>query len=369
MVGYVDREWWVDYAKTIGIFLVVFIHVSLIGYKNITFSIDKNILFFGMVFHMPLFFFISGYLYKNIKPKIAFVKYFKRLIIPYIFFYFLSIIVIIQQKGLYTDINSIVSAFGKYLGGLILIDSSFNAINANGPIWFLLALFFVICLFSMLKTFLKKDSYILLVILGFNGLLYLLHILEINWMYLSIDSALLGIMFFYVGYISKKHNMMDYFKNNYINVLLAISLSYITYLEFIYNGALNFRGCTWTGNFILSYLGAFTGIIMVISISSILAKFKHRIIYLISISTLTIMGLDQPIRSYMFILFKGGLKTIHPLASAFIITILEISIAVTIAILLNKYAPVLVGNKNKSKLNIHYLKIRAKINSRLRSKY
>ena len=127
MVSYSEREWWIDYAKTIGIFLVVFIHLITVNFSNVNFGANKlNFILLGTVFHMPLFFFISGYLYKYITPKIALKKYLKRLIIPYIFFSFIGMIVFIQYKGLYTNPETLLSTIGTLLFGMIVADPTSN---------------------------------------------------------------------------------------------------------------------------------------------------------------------------------------------------------------------------------------------------
>ncbi len=63
------REYWLDIAKSIGIFLVVLGHTS----------INENLKIFIYSFHMPLFFLISGFLFKtNDNFKNFFIKQFKR---------------------------------------------------------------------------------------------------------------------------------------------------------------------------------------------------------------------------------------------------------------------------------------------------
>lgn len=357
MVSYSEREWWIDYAKTIGIFLVVFIHLITVNFSNVNFGANKlNFILLGTVFHMPLFFFISGYLYKYIKPRLALKKYFKRLIIPYIFFSFIGMFVFIQYKGLYTNPETLLSTIGTLLFGMALSDPTIVA--PNGPIWFLFALFIVILMFSILKTYIEDDKKMFIAIIGINILLYVINILKIN-LYFSFDSALLGISFFYVGYIFKKHDLIRYFKNNYVNISLAIILFILSYVVLVYNGTLGLRAGSWGGNILFSYLGAFAGIIMVIAISSILSKFQNKAIFLISINTLTIMGLDQILRHYLTIWSKSlGIKDLHPLFNAFIMAIMVILLAVVIAQILNKYAPVLIGNKNTFKIDnyLNYFK-------------
>ena len=349
MVAYSEREWWIDYAKAMCIFLVVFIHLLTSGYfKGITYSVNINVLTLGEVFYMPLFFFVSGYLYRDLNPKMALEKYFKRLIVPYVFFSFVGIFVIVFLNGYYKNINIFLHSMGRLLPSLFITGTYSNVIAANGPIWFLLALFMVIISFSLMKTYFKEYKYILIAILGFNALLYTLNAWNIQVIYLALNSAILGLMFFFVGYLSKKNDIMRFFKNNYINVIMLLVFFALTYLEFVYNGGLAFHRGNWKGNIILGYLGGFTGIIMVIAISSILSKFKFKAIYLVSISTLIIMSLNYPLQIILVPLTKKSLLLGgHNLLYITIMSIIIVSISVPVYIILNNHTPFLVGNKNK----------------------
>ena len=349
MVAYSKREWWIDYAKAICIFLVVFIHLLTSGYfKGITYSININFLTLGEVFYMPLFFFVSGYLYRDLNPKMALEKYFKRLIVPYVFFSFVGIFVIVLLNGYYKNINIFLHSMGRLLPSIFVTGTYSNVIAANGPIWFLLALFMVIISFSLMKTYFKEYKYILIAILGFNALLYTLNAFNIQVIYLALNSAILGLMFFFVGHLSKKNDIIRFFKNNYINVIMLLVFFALTYLEFVYNGGLAFHRGNWKGNIILGYLGGFTGIIMVITISSILSKFKFKAIYLVSISTLIIMSLNYPLQIILVPLTKKSLLLGgHNLLYITIMSIIIVSISIPVYIILNNHTPFLVGNKNK----------------------
>ena len=62
---------WLDYARTLGIFLVVFGHL---WQKIPAFDINdslKEVWNYIYLFHMPLFFVISGFLFKSNKAKIV----------------------------------------------------------------------------------------------------------------------------------------------------------------------------------------------------------------------------------------------------------------------------------------------------------
>ena len=87
-----QREKWVDWAKALGILLVVMGH-SVYAYGDVT--------RFIFVIHMPLFFFISGYLFKTTRSwREVSVSNVKTLLIPYVgfnvigFFYYLAICIV-----------------------------------------------------------------------------------------------------------------------------------------------------------------------------------------------------------------------------------------------------------------------------------
>ena len=111
---------------------------------------------------------------------------------------------------------------GRLLPSLFITGTYSNLIAANGPIWFLLALFMVIISFSILKNVFKEYKYIFIAILGLNVLLFVLNSMNIKLIYFTLNSAILGLMFFFVGYLSKKYNIMRFFRNNYVNVLLVL---------------------------------------------------------------------------------------------------------------------------------------------------
>ena len=77
-----NRIYWIDWAKCIGIYLVVLGHMeTLIGKQ------------FIYMFHMPFFFILSGYLYKRVPFKQELIKSIKTLLVPYFIFNFLLTII------------------------------------------------------------------------------------------------------------------------------------------------------------------------------------------------------------------------------------------------------------------------------------
>ncbi|MCM1224418.1 MAG: acyltransferase family protein [Lachnospiraceae bacterium] len=130
-----NRILWVDIAKTLGIFLVVLGH----------FHVDSRyVAGYIFMFHMPLFFFISGYLMSakrldmNMTAPSEFVAgRINRLIVPFYLFQVIGLIILIIRLliggGNAGDVNWQEYAAGSLLGtpGHML----------DVPAWFLLSLF------------------------------------------------------------------------------------------------------------------------------------------------------------------------------------------------------------------------------------
>ena len=117
---------WVDWCKSIAIFLVIWGHLPM---HSIAISIIYS-------FHMPLFFLISGYLYKPQKTaKEEFKKNFKTLFVPYLIYQLIFYPYWMVRESLvfhqsFTIYDSIIRPIIQSLAS--------NAIN--GPTWFIYCL-------------------------------------------------------------------------------------------------------------------------------------------------------------------------------------------------------------------------------------
>ena len=194
---------WVDVMKGIGILTVVAGHVYLGDITRIIF-----------LFHMPLFFFLSGYLLKPTKNyKSYFLKKVNHLIVPYIFF---LIIIYVLSYGL-PDLNlkSILKYFySAIIGGRKLGD-------ALGVFWFITCLFLTQQLVNFLITkFTRKTVvYILLVFLILSYINSLL--LPKFWLPLNANVVLAAAPIFYIGFCFKQSNFS---LNNVVLLLVGIAI-------------------------------------------------------------------------------------------------------------------------------------------------
>lgn len=107
-------------------------------------------------FHMPLFFFIGGYLYKRKPFLFSIKKDFKRLIVPYII---TGVILLCYYYALGYKHNDFSTAYSKTLAILYgcgaegIQSKYFSWIPTSSPLWFLLALFWCKNIYNVIPKY------------------------------------------------------------------------------------------------------------------------------------------------------------------------------------------------------------------------
>lgn len=184
-----ERIDWIDYAKALGVFLVIMGHT----YKGYS--------FIGWIysFHMPLFFFLSGITLKieQISCKEFLKKRVKLLLIPYILYSIVYIMLEVIKSGLNGNMDETIKYF--------LRDAFWiRGQQATIGLWFLPLLFLVeVLLMVVYKGIRSKNlraaSVLFITAMGF---LYADKIGKaLPW---GLDAALVVIFFLYAGYVFKQ---------------------------------------------------------------------------------------------------------------------------------------------------------------------
>ncbi|MGM9537690.1 MAG: acyltransferase family protein [Candidatus Onthomonas sp.] len=186
-----NRVEWLDVAKGIGIFLVVYAH-AMAPFNQ-----------YAYLFHMPLFFLISGFLYS---PKGTFqqflVRKIKTLYIPFVGWNIIIIILRLIPTFLKGDGSaSLILFYLKRFGKIMLtIDWEGDYLGAS---WFLGALFLVSVAYKLLDTWVSEGKYKR----GFiTALFFVAGIASfyIDFPYLKSRTLMLS-MFFALGYVIRLH--------------------------------------------------------------------------------------------------------------------------------------------------------------------
>lgn len=151
-----DTKRWneIDVLYTLGTLLVVFGHSHSSDWNHLTGTILENIIMFIYTFHMPLFFFIAGFLFYNSVSfkKDGFLIYIKnkalRLLTPYAV---LSVSAILPK---YYIENGGFNGFSTYLVQAIFIPR----VGVWGHFWFLPVLFLLYFIFGLWKIFVPDQK-------------------------------------------------------------------------------------------------------------------------------------------------------------------------------------------------------------------
>ncbi len=188
-----------DIAKFIAMMMVILGHFGVPDINRFVFS-----------FHIPLFFLVSGYFFKQQNNLFTLAKIkFRHLIIPYLFVMLAVIIIFIlvsiyQNKNFSFILDGVFKYFIGYIYGSGYIDNVLGyTIEIVGPIWFCLALYFD---FIFLQIALKTKFPLLFVIC-----IFLLGYCSSNfiWLPFSLQSSMTALLFFYLGYIARQYSIFQ----------------------------------------------------------------------------------------------------------------------------------------------------------------
>ncbi len=175
-----ERNSTIDALKGCGIILMV------IGHSLLPSILARPFL----IFHMPLFFIVSGYLFKE-KPIVEVIKKnFKRVIVPYFFtgcIMWLCLALLNEQYDW-----GISLLFGNAYKTLCW-DMSYTV----GPLWFLISFFFAAIFFSLVKKIPQKWLQITILLILFYISLWIKDV--VNMLPLGLLPAIPGALFFFLG--------------------------------------------------------------------------------------------------------------------------------------------------------------------------
>lgn len=192
-----SRIEWIDIAKGIGIICVVIGHIIVI-IPRLTTLCEMIYLF-----HVPLFFFISGFLYKENPKQISYIsKKIKQLVVPYfsVFLFIAPIAIYIEHGSL--NLSDLLFYLRKYIWGGEQLNIILYAVFI--PMWFLPSLFLTQVIYNYIKN-LFKDIMIHIIVL----ILYIINIFQtLYWNDISLPFFLhtvtLSIPIYHLGYLFHK---------------------------------------------------------------------------------------------------------------------------------------------------------------------
>jgi fucose 4-O-acetylase-like acetyltransferase len=313
---YMNREriQWIDWMKVIGMYFIIAGHLFPKGYTYI------------YIFNVPIFFIISGFLYKHEKNNILFLKK--------IFFNYICPVVIIRtimyfwEK--YTNNNS-DAFFSLFEYWFYMFKGQQNCI---GACWFIYTLILIKCLFQYITI--KKILIAILLLLTGTAIVFNIYNIHKNN---AILNVIVSIQPFAIGYYLRK----------YKEVLIKYHISKVSFfLLFAFSISIIFlcgktNGNVWLyqngyGKSIILYLiGIISGTIFLFILAKLFENKNYRFISILSTGNILTLGFHQFFVNVIQMNFNTD--NFFSYALAFIILILFIPLI----IICKAYFPFILG--------------------------
>lgn len=316
---------WIDWMKTIGITLVVFGHFHTSWSR------------FICVFHVPLFFLISGMLCKvEMDKKVFWKKLFYNLVLP--------MVIICNTKFLISDV-----LFSNSLETLIdnLLFQNLNLILGKidrvlGTCWFI----YTLVVMKVLYQYAYKVSLYLGCI--FLLIAYFLHNQDL--LLASKGSALQNVLLSYVFFVigTKLHpfraSLIDLTSRKTDLALILTSIVGVGYIG-LYHGVVDVSYFHYGKSLIAFVCGGILGSIIIFEVTKYLNSLDFSFIRIVSLGTIVILGFHGMIVSLLLGCFVGGDNLL-----AVMFTVLLVAVFIPAIRFTERYLPYLIGKYRVKKI-------------------
>lgn len=311
---------WIDWMKALGIYLIVLGHFYSVGGK------------FIYVFHVPLFFMISGFLTKREDDQRVFwKKLWYNLVAPMLLmavanFVYASIIQLFE--GTFE-----LKTFYWFARNVL-----FGMVSGFDNLWFVYTLIVLKIIFQYCSS--KKLFYSLTV--AMLALAYLYNTLDLSGFPFfmkepnSIIDVCTAFPFFALGIFVRDYKVLLNAWNNKATLVLAFVCGILlVIISMLYNDGVGLHCCYYGGNMLLFLLGGVAGSIMVFAVSKMLGRASNMVV-IISRGTIIILGFHKLIIDFVWLFFPASYLDI-------VFAALIVVLFVPLIIATEKYFPLLAG--------------------------
>ncbi len=328
-----NRKIWIDYAKCFSIFLVVLFHTN------------PNLEGFGFDFlkllRMPAFFLISGFLF-NIEKWNNFYKFLyhriKRLIVPYFWFYFIFYFLwIAVGRSMAGEEEMAINMFAPLRE---FVMGSPKIILA--PYWFITCLFSIQTIYYLLRKTIKSDVLLLCVSCCLYFVVMAAGLTNLPW---CVDKALLYLPFYAFANILKTGIDRISYNNTALNITSVgitlillyvnnmVNIAYINHALYILAGVCIIYAYIAFCKYVAEKIGAINAVKYVGDNNIITLALQNYIIGAIKIVSVLLFSTN---------LLMGNCYIINV-----VVAIITIMISMIFAVVINRYAPFIIGKKNQ----------------------
>jgi len=237
---------YIDIFRAVGILCMIEGHIGFWG----------DFSFFMHAFHMPMFFFITGFFWKDTEFIPFLKKKIKTLIVPYFLWSMIHFVIwlFIRSADDITPIEGLYHMFFENTTNVPLVGT-----------WFLTALFLAEIIYFLLRKISKDDvilSAMVVIVVLIGHIAVLLLPFRLPW---ALDAALVGCGFIHMAVILKAKLSDKVFDLGFIKSLLLLVVT--TVLIFL-NSEVNMRTGTY-GNIILFWINAILSIVSIMNLCKV----------------------------------------------------------------------------------------------------
>lgn len=325
-----QRKIWIDWAKTLSIFAIVWGH-----------CFPEGLCGFIYAFNVPVFFIISGYLcHREASFGKCFDKTLHNLIIPYF------ILAAIKVAG--PVIKHIGD--GEWIWSVAAVLGGFHSLN-DAPgcsnLWFVYSLVIVKLLFQVSSG--KRDIALAMACLA--GAVVYNDILHLEWRW-AVSNCLLAYPFFIIGNSLRDKDILQRLVTSarqyrYVAALAAALLIAVTYIVGTQNGQAKLYMGQYANNIVLFAIGALTGSMAVFVLSALLDGVRLKITRVISSGTIVILvfhrELLHPLLKEIGKTDTSSLLTVNTLV--FVSAIIVVMAFYPIILLVKRFIPIVMGRR------------------------
>ncbi len=317
-----NRNKTLDVAKGISILLMTLSHLKfLTRHKEIS-SLNVEYL---MIFKMPLFIIISGFLISENKTLREFFQTkLDGLLKPMLTIFgtiFLISSIYHMRDGVYTFNDIWLTsklAFHKYFL----------------PLWFIFTLFVALIVFRLMmyvNTKFNKITFVVISVLTIGALLYLNHYSN-KWIIFTLAPVIYFVVYLGIGFAIKKLKLVDTLINPKSFIIAGIVYTIYAIFKEEYAIKIALWGNIY-GPFILTLISSFAGVILVLNISRYLTRFTglSEVLFRCSKNSFYILAFHIIIGNY--ILYPIYIKYIEP---NIIVDIVAVLLIISSCIVLRK---------------------------------
>ncbi len=323
---------WIDQARGLSIFLVVYGH----NYPVLEPYIYS--------FHVPLFFFISGMFHPTLTTKETFIKRTKTILLPYFIWASLLYLFWFFVGKNYGNSSTLqLSPLDNFIG-IFYSQGGQKYMDWGIPLWFLPCIFLVFLLFSFISKLKNKNivylSSLFIVLVGFLWAKFVG--IHLPW---SIDVAMVALGFYTLGYfLFKKIKQLTK-----LQTLAGFVIFLIINIATFYSNPVKidmYRSIY--GNELLFFISGFSGALAMVLFFKLFPVFtffsylgKHTITILAAhLRALTVI-------KFILLLITGITVFQFSEIQKFILSIVQIILLIPLIWFVNKYFPVLDGKIKK----------------------